>query len=329
MSYTHLTSNERYVIAHLNAFKLSMREIARRIGRSASSISRELKRNGPGHGYVYWYDAGQKRADARKHKARHYRRRNNADLYDLVVNNLQQGLSPEIISARLRREHPKIPALRISHEGIYQWVIADSKAGGDLYKSLVRRHKYRRKQPRATGRPRFMGRVSITERPAIVDKRKRIGDWESDTMEGGKSKGGLATHVERKSRYLLAGKLSDKLAATYTATTLNLFALISQAAIKTMTVDNGSEFARFKEIETNLGIQVYFADPYSPWQRGCNENTNGLLRRYFPKGCDFHAISDILVQEVVAKLNNRPRKCLNYRTPFEVFFNTKTVALVT
>ena len=329
MSYTHLTSNERYVIAHLIAFKLSMREIARRIGRATSSISRELNRNGPGHGLVYWYEAGQKRADARKHQARYYRRRYHPGLYDVVVNNLRQGLSPEIISARLRREHPKNPCLRISHESIYQWVIADSKAGGNLYKSLVRRHKYRRKQPRAAGRPRFAGRVSIAERPSIVDKRKRIGDWESDTMEGGKSKGGLATHVERKSRYLLAGRLRDKLAASYTATTLNLFALIPQNALKTMTVDNGSEFARFKDIEAKLGIQVYFADPYSPWQRGCNENTNGLLRRYFPKGCDFHAISDILVQEAVAKLNHRPRKCLNYRTPFEVFFNTKTVALVT
>lgn len=327
MSYTHLTSNERYVLAHLKAFKLSLREIARRMGRSVSTISREIKRNGPGYHFVYWYDFSQKKADRRKHQARSHRRRRNQVLYDLVVNSLRQGFSPEIIASRLRLEYPRNEAFRISHEAIYQWVIADSKAGGDLYKCLVRRHKYRRKQPRAVGRPRFEGRVSIAERPAIVDKRKRFGDWESDSLEGGKSKGGLATHVDRKSRYLIAGKLPDKSAVSYTEATLNLFAGIPAEQRQTMTVDNGSEFARFKEIETGLGISVYFADPYSPWQRGCNENTNGLLRRYFPKGCDFHSISDTLVQEVVTKLNNRPRKCLKFRTPYEVFFNTKTVAL--
>ena len=146
-------------------------------------------------------------------------------------------------------------------------------------------------------------------------------------MEGAKSSGGLATHVERKSRYLLAGKLVNKLSATYTATTIKLFSQVPELRIKTMTADNGSEFAGFKEIEQRTGVSVYFADPRSPWQRGCNENTNGLLRRYFPKGFDFRFASDKLIQVVVDKLNNRPRKCLNYRTAYEVFFNTKTVAL--
>lgn len=327
MSYTHLTSNERYVIAHLKVFKLSIREIARRIGRSASSVSRELKRNGPGHGWVYWYDAAQQRADQRKRKARSQRRRSNNVLYKLVVDSLRHGLSPQIIAGRLKREYPRKHSMRISHEGIYQWVFADAKAGGNLYRSLIRHHKRRRKHRLGHRRRLFDGRVSITERPAIVEHRRRFGDWESDTMEGAKSSGGLATHVERKSRYLLAGKLVNKLSATYTATTIKLFSQVPELRIKTMTADNGSEFAGFKEIEQRTGVSVYFADPRSPWQRGCNENTNGLLRRYFPKGFDFRFASDKLIQVVVDKLNNRPRKCLNYRTAYEVFFNTKTVAL--
>lgn len=327
MSYTHLTSNERYVIAHLKVFKLSLREIARRIGRSASTVSRELKRNGPGHGWVYWYDVAQRRADQRKRKARSQRRRSNTMLYKLVVDSLRHGLSPQIIAGRLRREYPRKHSMRISHEGIYQWVFADAKAGGDLYQSLVRHHKRRRKHRLGHRRRLFDGRVSITERPAIVEYRRRFGDWESDTMEGAKSSGGLATHVERKSRYLLAGKLGNKLSATYTATTLKLFSKVPKLRIKTMTVDNGSEFAGFKEIERHTGVSVYFSDPRSPWQRGCNENTNGLLRRYFPKGFDFRLASDKLIQAVVERLNHRPRKCLNYRTAYEVFFNTKTVAL--
>ncbi len=133
--------------------------------------------------------------------------------------------------------------------------------------------------------------------------------------------------MERKSRYLLAGKLGNKLSATYTATTLKLFSKVPKLRIKTMTVDNGSEFAGFKKIERHTGVSVYFSDPRSPWQRGCNENTNGLLRRYFPKGFDFRLASDKLIQAVVERLNHRPRKCLNYRAAYEVFFNTKTVAL--
>jgi IS30 family transposase len=146
-------------------------------------------------------------------------------------------------------------------------------------------------------------------------------------MEGGKSKGGLATHVERKSRYLVAGKLYNKRSDTFMAVSADLFKQVEARLIKTFTVDNGSEFAQFKTLEEATNSKVYFADPYSPWQRGLNENTNGLLRRYFPKGCNFHQITHDRIQQVVEKLNHRPRKCLNYRTPYEVFFKTKTVAL--
>ena len=162
-----------------------------------------------------------------------------------------------------------------------------------------------------------------------MEDKVRFGDWESDTMEGAKPKGGLVTHTERKSRYLVVGKFENKKSDTFMRTSIELFKKINPTLIKTFTVDNGSEFARIKDLENATVSHVYFTDPYSPWQRGLNENTNGLLRRFFPKGCDFHEISDNLIEEVAEKLNHRPRKCLNFRTPYEVLFKTKSVALVT
>jgi IS30 family transposase len=242
--------------------------------------------------------------------------------------NIQEGLSPEIISKRLKREY-RSHKMRVSPETIYQWIFADAGQRGTLYQSLVRQHKRRRKQRRSCKRRIFADRVSIHARPKLVADKVRFGDWESDTMEGGKSKGGLATHAERKSRYLVAGKVTDQKSKTFMDASVALFLSIAPKLIKTFTVDNGSEFAEFKTLEKATGSRVYFADPYSPWQRGLNENTNGLLRRYFPKGCNFHEISDTVIQEAVDKLNHRPRKCLNFRTPYEVLFKTKTVALRT
>ena len=329
MSYTHITLQERYVIAHLKSFKLSLREIARRLKRSPSTMSREIERNGPGYGGVYWYDAAQQRADERKHIARHHRKQSDRQLVGRVNRRLHQGHSPELISGRLQREYPRHKRLRISHEAIYQWIYKEVKAGGTLYQCLVRQHKKRRRQRRRLGRrERFAGRQGIELRPAIVLTRRRFGDWEGDTVEGGKGMGGLATHVERKSRYLKAGKLLDKTADTFTKTTHRLFKTLPKRLRKTLTVDNGSECAGFKSIEKLTGMAVFFADPYAAWQRGTNENTNGLLRRYFPKGCDFRKISHQMIANVVNKLNNRPRKCLDYRTPYEVLFKIPTVALL-
>jgi IS30 family transposase len=327
MSYTHLTSQERYCIAHMHAYKLSINTIAKRLSRSPSTISRELIRNKPLYG-VYWYEAAEIYSDQRKSKPRTQKRRNHAALYDLVVANIRQDLSPELFSGRLIREY-RSEKMRVSHETIYQWIFADAKQGGDLYQLLVRHHKRRRKQRRSCKRRLFEGRVSISERPKIVADKTRFGDWESDTMEGGKSKGGLATHVERKSRYLVAGKVMDKRSDTFMQTSIKLFKAINPSLIKTFTVDNGSEFSKFKNLEKETASKVYFADPYSPWQRGLNENTNGLLRRFFPKGCNFHEISDRVIEQAVEKLNNQPKKCLNFRTPYEVLFKTTSVALRT
>lgn len=325
MPYVHLTRNERYCIAHMYCASYSVRLIAKRLNRSPSTISRELRRN-KGKLSPYWHDWAQGYCDKRKSASRSGKRKSNPKLYNLVTKYIQEGISPELISGRLKRDFRSMK-MRVSHEAIYQWIFQDALNGGSLYKSLVRHHKNRRKQRRSLRRRLFEGRISISERPKIVADKVRIGDWESDSVEGAKSKGALATHVERKSRYLVAGKLANKTSDTFMSVSIALFEGFNPKHIKTFTVDNGSEFARFKKLEQATDSKVYFADPYSPWQRGLNENTNGLLRRYFPKGCNFHEISDARIQEVVEKLNHRPRKCLNFRTPYEVFFKTKTVAL--
>lgn len=175
----------------------------------------------------------------------------------------------------------------------------------------------------------FQGRVGIEHRPVSIKTRRHFGHWESDTLEGGKGKGGLATHVERKSRYLVTVLLPDQRARTYADRTMDAFKTVPPSTLKTLTADNGKEFAECKRLENTLGTNVYFAHPYSAWERGTNENTNGLLRRYFPKGFDFNSITRKDVARVMKKLNNRPRKCLNYRTPHEVFFNQPGVALIT
>jgi IS30 family transposase len=287
MSYTHLTEKDRYVISHLKSAKFSLREIARRLGRHHTSISREIKRNGPTHSpdAVYWYHFTQPVADKRRHQPRSYRRQMHKPLVEYVEKKLKLDWPPEAIAARIRLDYPADTQMRISHETIYRWIYLDFSHDGDLHKHLRRRHKKRRRQMRyGSGRRYIAGRVSIDQRPVIVEKRERFGDWEGDTVEGAKGTGALATHVERKSRYLVAAKLSNKKAATMNAQSIKSFWKLPRAMRQTLTVDNGTEFSQFKELESKTGLKVYFADPYAAWQRGTNENTNGLLRHYFPKG---------------------------------------------
>lgn len=321
MSYTHLTQQERYVISHLKIAGVSLREIGRRLGRDHTAISREIKRNGPTYpNGVYWYDFTHPTAIKRRYKARHHRRKNQAKLVAYVEAKIRLDWSPEAISARLRLDYPTDEQMRTSPETIYRWIYLDAGQNGDLYCHLRRHHKKRRRQKRyGSGRRFIPGRVSIDQRPPIVATRERFGDWEGDTMEGGKGTGGLATHVERKCRYLLAAKLTDKKATTMTDQSIKSFLRTPRALRQTLTVDNGKEFSQFKELEAKTGLKVYFADPYAAWQRGTNENTNGLLRQYFPKGTDFQCVSEEYLAIVVKKFNNRPRKCLNYQTPHEVF----------
>jgi IS30 family transposase len=332
MSYTHFTEKERYVISHLKLAEFSDREIGRRLGRHHTSISREIDRNRPTYAddAVYWYYVTQPVAEIRRHKARSHRRQKYPPLVEYVEKKLRLDWSPEAISGRLRLDYPNDKRMRISHETIYSWIYLDASQDGDLHNHLRRRHKKRRRQTRyGSGRRYIPGRVSIAERPPVVETRERFGDWEGDSLEGAKGTGSLATHVERKSRYLLAAKLSDKKAATMTEESAKSFYRIPRNLRQTLTVDNGKEFSQFKELEKRTGLFVYFADPYAAWQRGTNENTNGILRFYFPKGTDFRKVTDNKLESVVRKINNRPRKCLNYRTPHEVMQFAQSGALVT
>jgi IS30 family transposase len=211
--------------------------------------------------------------------------------------------------------------LSISTEAIYQYAYANKAQGGDLV-GYLRCQKLRRKRY-ASGRERrgvLKNRVGIEDRPAVVDSKKRIGDWEGDTVIGGGRKGVLVTLVERKSRYTLAYPLRSKHSAGVTQAIVDLLRPHRQAC-KTLTFDNGKEFAEHEFIASCLEAKVYFARPYCSWQRGLNENTNGLLRQFFPKGCSLLKVTKTQVDEAVYLLNHRPRKCLGYRTPHEVFYN--------
>jgi IS30 family transposase len=321
MSYYHLSSEERYVISYLVLDDLSLREIGRRIGRHHSTISREIKRNRPTYAddAVYWYDAAQQYADQRKVKARHWRKKSNKQLVHYVQSKIIDDWSPEEICGRLIVDYPNNKLMRISHEAIYRWIYTDAVNDGNLYTHLRRCHKKRRKQRRyGSLRGLIPGRISIRQRPIAVDHRLRFGDWEADSLEGAKGSGAIATHVERKSRFLVAAKLSDKAANTMTIASASAFESIPKKMRKTLTVDNGKEFAQFKQLEKMTGFCIYFADPYSAWQRGCNENTNGLIRQYLPKGTNFKNITDDDLAIIVKKLNHRPRKSLSYQTPHEV-----------
>lgn len=332
MSYTHLTEKERYVISHLKIADYPLREIARRLGRHHTSISREIKRNKPDYAddAVYWYTASQPTAEERKHKPRSHCRQDQPRLVKYVENKLKLDWPPEVIAAKLRIDYPLDESMRISHETIYRWIYIDANQGGDLHLHLRRRHKRRRRQTRyGSGRRFIPGRVPIGERPEIVNTRERFGDWEGDSLEGAKGTGGIATHVERKSRFLLAAKLADKKATTMTVASVDAFHKVPSVLRQTLTVDNGKEFSQFKELEHHTGLAVFFADPYAAWQRGSNENTNGILRFYYPKGTDFSKVSKRHLERVIRRINNRPRKCLNYRSPHQVMQELVGGALVT
>ena len=228
---------------------------------------------------------------------------------------MREYWSPEQISNWLRQEE----CIHVSPEWIYQYILKDKQSGGDLYRHL-RCQKQRKKRYGAPDRRgQIKGRVSIDERPEVVDKRSRIGDWEADTVIGKQGGTVLLTLVERKTRLSVIGKAPNRTAQEVKGVILNcLQPLTSQ--VHTLTYDNGREFALHQEIAKELDASGYFAHPYHSWERGLNENTNGLIRQFFPKGKDLSEVTDAEVQEVMDKLNDRPRKCLGFKTPNQVFF---------
>lgn len=316
MTYTHLATHERYQIEVLKRQGLTQSEIAQELGRHKSTISRELRRN---RGERVW------RANQADHNARDRLKKRNstnsrkisAEAWEYAKQMLsERQYSPEQIAGRVRYEGRD----SISRESIYHRIKEDKKAGGELYKHLrsqkQRRSRYGSKRQR---RPTISNRKSIEERPAIVEQRKRYGDWEGDSIVGaGCNSGVIVSTIERKSRYLILKKLPNKdPSAVAEAFTEKLSKY--KALVLTLTFDNGGEFTKHPVIAKELGATIYFARPYHSYERGSIENMNGLIRQYFQKGQRFDNVTDEDVQQVANKLNHRPRKCLGYQTPYEVF----------
>lgn len=323
MPYTHLTRMDRAMLYALQGCQLTPAQMAGKLGRHRSTIGRELRRNlepdghyNPNAAQLGYWDRRQRLVKA--HKV------GNQELMDYVVARLKQGWSPEQIAGRLRyADFPDKPERWISHETIYRYVWADKAQGGKLYTYLRRgRKKYGKRGMGRHPNAHITGRVSIDDRPAVVDQQTRVGDWEGDTFFGRHRRSCLATVVERKTLYTVTAKMPDCKAESLNCAILNALQDVPKALVHTLTVDNGKEFARFKRLEQALDAKVYFTHPYSAWQRGINENTNGLLRQYLPRKTDLRTITANELEEIAQRLNNRPRKKLEYRTPAEVFWET-------
>lgn len=315
-TYHQLTQEQRYQIYALRKIKHSLAEIAAVMGVDKSTVSRELKRNRGQRGY---------RPQQAQHLARERRQkaipRITSDTWALVEKLLRQDWSPEQISGRLKKEQ----TVYISHEWIYQHVLADKRAGGELYKHLRCQKKRRKRYGTYDRRGQLPNCRSIEERPAIVNTRQRLGDWEVDTLSGKGHKQALLTLTERKSRFTLLGKVTQR-SAQAVQDQIQRLLLPFQDKVYTLTSDHGKEFAYHEHIAQILQIKFYFAHPYAAWERGTNENTNGLLRQYFPKNQDLQRVSHKDIDHAMSRLNFRPRKSLRFKTPFEVFHHS-SVAL--
>lgn len=309
-SYNHFTLIEREMLRIKLQDGKSIRQIARELGRNASSVSRELKRNRNKNGsYNAWrgctlYICRRKRCRRRK------RYTEDEKLLLFTQECLSKYWSPEIIAVKWKE---KEPGEKLSHCTIYRAIktgmLQEYPANRFLRRQNLRKYKRGNNQ---TIHPQHV----IGERPEEANNRERIGDWEGDTVRGAVGKGALVTCIDRKSRYLVSKIVQDMRAETVSNAIYSLFEGIP---IETLTLDRGSEFADFRKMEEDLSAPIYFADPYSPWQRGSNENVNGLLRFFFPKGTNFKNISQNQLDFVVELINTRPRKCLGWLSPFEVF----------
>lgn len=322
--YKQITNEEREIISCLYKERKSLEYIGRVIGKHKSSVSREIKRNSSTGEYsIYNALPAQRRRDER---------RNNSNREKALTTEMQQYIdekskdyqwSPEQIVGRCKKEGRKM----VSHETIYQYIYEDKRNGGGLYENLRRGHRKRRKRRNTyNNRGIIKDRVMIDYRPEVVNKQERYGDWEGDTIIGKNHKGAMITLTERKSLYVKIAKLNTRESTETTLKTVQLLRPLKTCCF-TITFDNGKEFAEHKKIVSELEVQVFFAHPYSAYERGCNENTNGLIRQFFPKHESFELYDDKFVQTVEDKLNNRPRKKLGFCTPNEIF--SKFVALPT
>jgi IS30 family transposase len=329
MKYKHFTIEEREKIQELLWQKNSIRTIAKIINRNPSSVSREINRNIPLKRIYKPRLAHERALDKRKCRGRKLRLKNYF-IRRYTINHLIAGYSPEQISGRLSYEYKNFA---ISHEAIYQYIYSQVRRNGwgvmkpgyhDLRQYLKRRHKHRQKKGMRKSTRIFRPKgLSIELRPKEVEKRKTIGHWEGDSIVSKKSKIGLNTLVERKTGLVLISKIMN---GTMNETANTVIRRLSPYYSKTLTVDNGSENSACDKIERALNISCYFAHPYCSGERGTNENTNGLIRWYFPKGTNFATITEEQIKFVENSLNNRPRKRLGWKTPLEAY--NESVALI-
>ena len=316
-SYRHVTYPVRCQIHALKSTGLSLRAIAKQVGYNVSTISREVRRNKGKRGYRF--EQADRFARQRRAVVSRRPRKMTPELIERIKGALAVEWSPEQISGRFKLEH----GIHISHEAVYRFVWADKKSGGTLYKHLRHgRKKYNRRSASKAGRGCIPGRVDIAQRPDIVDKKSRIGDWEGDTIIGAKHKGALVSLVDRHSKYTLLRHVPSKTASDVTQAILDLM-VPHKTMAHTITFDNGKEFASHQILTEQLGTEIYFARPYHSWERGLNEHTNGLVRQYLPKAASFDTLTQEEVEAIQHRLNHRPRKELGYRTPHEVFTSSR------
>jgi IS30 family transposase len=339
--YRHLSLADRVEIEKLLEKGISKAQIARRIGVHPSTITREVRRGSwqPEHDHanlrpylrnklntrgrherLYLAGQAQLEADERKKRSHQRFRMGHDRLIHWIISHLRNGWTVEEISGRLPVEFPTDERMRVSVETLYAWIYDPGQQHRELWQYLPRgQKKRRRKKGRNVHRERFRWRTSIHDRPAEIEDREQFGHWESDSVIGVHGTGGIHTTVERTSRYYQAVKIPAITAKATVDAQISLFSTLPAHAVRSVTVDNGSEFALHYELADTLAVPTYFADPYSAYQRGSNEHFNGRLRRYLPKGTSFHDLAQDELDEIVNEINNRPRKILRWATPAEIF----------
>jgi IS30 family transposase len=312
MHYEQLTQDQRYHISGLLKAGNAQNNIAKEVGVDKSTISRELRRNRGERGYRP-KQAEELAVDRRVNAGKHISF--TAEVKKAVIEKIKLDWSPEQISGYLKKDK----LFEISHERIYQFLLEDKKTGGQLHKHL--RHSGKKRKKRYGSRDRrgqIKNRVSIDERPAVVDKKSRLGDFEGDTIIGKQQQKAIVTLVDSLSKKTFIGRVATKHSDVVSDIIIDLLSPVKEIT-RTITFDNGKEFSDHEAIAKALKTNIYFAHPYSSWERGLNENTNGLIRQYIKKGCSFDDITQERITWIQDRLNNRPRKSLGYYTPNEVF----------
>jgi len=314
VKYHQLSTEERYELAAMRRQGLRMAKMADHLGRHRSTLYREVKRNQSAHDGRYRASHSVEKASGRQRRSRRNWRYGPAEFVPIEAL-IRKGFSPEQIVGRRKLEGQAV----MSHETIYRWIWTDQRGGGSLWGHLRGARKQRRKRyGRYDSRGRLAGKKPIEQRPAVVASRGRIGDWEIDTMHG-RGTACVVTVVERKTGLVRIGPIPRATKELTLDRTVKLL-WAERQRVKTITADNGTEFHNYRELETSLDTEVYFATPHHAWERGTNENTNGLIRQYLPKGTNLSQISQRQCDRIAERLNNRPRLRLGFRTPNEVYY---------